>query len=101
MSYAMENTIIEQSNGNGGTYTKLVDQHTEAAVNALAILSRLGLINWRPATLEEDSLEIDQIGELNIVAHDGWCMSPYLQVNGVFIDVGKRGVRRAWGTIYA
>ena len=71
-------------------------EESREAVEALGTLSKLGLIEWRKATPEEDSLEIDLIGTITMSAHDGWCMSPYIIINGVFLAVSKGMVRQAW-----
>lgn len=71
-------------------------EQSHEAVEALGTLSRLGLINWRDSTPEEDSLDIDRMGSINIISHDGHCLSPYIIVKGFHFTVGKSAVRFAW-----
>lgn len=79
------------------TCKELSLEDSEKAVEALGVLSKLGLIEWRDATQDEDSLGIDTIGELSIVAHDGHCLSAYLFTKNLRLQVGKWMVRTAWG----
>jgi hypothetical protein len=73
------------------------------AVKAISTLVNLGIINWKPVPLEQDSLGIDKQAELILVAHDGYVMSTSLftcdklNERTVYFAVGKQMVQEAFG----
>ncbi len=83
-------------------------EDSDKAAEAIRTLTNLGIIQWRDATEEEDSLGIDVIADVTFVAHDGYMLSPYLYANTassdvshntqtIFLSVSKGMVRYAWG----
>ena len=79
-------------------WPKLSMEDSDKAVEALAVLSNLGLIHWRESTAEEDDMGIEIVGELKVFTHDGHCLSPYMLIDKTYVDVGmsKTLVRSVW-----
>jgi hypothetical protein len=66
------------------------------AVEALQILTQLGLIDW-----QEDAEDrfAESTATIQLSAHDGSLMSQHLDINGIEVLVTKRDVRNVTATV--
>jgi hypothetical protein len=81
-------------------YKHLSDEDSLKAVEALGTLSRLGILNWEDNT--GDTLGIEYMATLEVIAHDGHCLSPYVLLKNTCgeqfsLEVGKRYVYEVLG----